>query len=113
VSHRYSEQFRSSHKTRRPQCGRLSVRQTDSVGEGQHEAARVHHAARRHSGRLATRGARAAARAGAAASRETGGERMIEPTPGGESAASGQRATRLLAVLAADVVDYTRLTEAA
>jgi adenylate cyclase len=38
---------------------------------------------------------------------------MIEPTPGGESAASGQRATRLLAVLAADVVDYTRLTEAA
>jgi adenylate cyclase len=38
---------------------------------------------------------------------------MIEPTPGGEPAASSQRATRLLAVLAADVVDYTRLTEAA
>jgi len=38
---------------------------------------------------------------------------MIEPTPRGGAAASGQRATRLLAVLAADVVDYTRLTEAA
>jgi adenylate cyclase len=37
----------------------------------------------------------------------------MEPTPGAGSATSGLTATRLLAVLAADVVDYTRLTEAA
>ena len=35
------------------------------------------------------------------------------PIPGAGSAASGQTPTRLLAVMAADVVDYTRLTEAA
>jgi adenylate cyclase len=42
-----------------------------------------------------------------------GRARMIEPIPAAGSATSGQRPTRLLAVMAADVVDYTRLTEAA
>ena len=37
----------------------------------------------------------------------------MKPTPGAGSATSGQTATRLLAVMAADVVGYTRLTETA
>jgi adenylate cyclase len=42
-----------------------------------------------------------------------GRARMIEPIPAAGSATSSRRPTRLLAVMAADVVDYTRLTEAA
>jgi len=38
---------------------------------------------------------------------------MIEPHPEAGSATFGQTMTRLLAVMAADVVDYTRLTESA
>ena len=49
----------------------------------------------------------------AAARARAGGARMMGPIPGAGSAASGQTPTRLLAVMAADVVDYTRLTEAA
>jgi class 3 adenylate cyclase len=38
---------------------------------------------------------------------------MMELTTGAGSSTSGPTQTRLLAVMAADVVDYTRLTEAA
>src|SRR5947208_14178021 len=37
----------------------------------------------------------------------------MQATPVDQPATSGQKGTRILAVMAADVVDYTRLTEAA
>src|SRR5215510_15782760 len=49
----------------------------------------------------------------AGASAQAGRTRIMGPITGTGSATSGQPATRLLAVLAADVVDYTRLTETA
>src|SRR5437588_6727756 len=65
-----SEQFRTASMSCRPRCGRLSVRQHGSVScwwsllggrpHVGHEAAAVHHAARRRGGRMAARGARAA-----------------------------------------------------
>src|SRR6266446_6837686 len=48
-----------------------------------------------------------------AARARAGGARIMGPIPGAGSATSGRPPTRLLAVMAADVVDYTRLTEAA
>jgi hypothetical protein len=54
-----SERFRLSHRTRRPVCGRLTMRQTDSGGEAgvRRSAPRVHHASRRRGGGVAVRGA--------------------------------------------------------
>lgn len=50
-------------------------------------------------------------RANGVHSRSVSTERRMQASPGGQPTPPAQRATRILAVMAADVVDYTRLTE--
>src|SRR6266700_4757908 len=75
ATHLDSEQFRSDPRTCRPLCGRLSMRWTDRRRQGgrkpdvRHEAAGVHHAARRRDcvvDTLAVHCVRAASRSNAA-----------------------------------------------